>query len=280
MENNIQYFFRLLKENFLSFKGVDNNVKVSFKNDDNFSVMTFNLRRDAPGDGENNWQYRREHVIEMISHYQPDVICFQEVMPTMAKYLIHKLSNYYDNAGVEVFTNREMRKCNLVFGEGLFTMWRKDRFSFVDKKVVKLFDGRKINLRRFMDVTLNYNGKDFHVINTHFCHKSKDAQNKSFKKIYEHVRDFEEFYICGDFNTDKTYGNTDITLFMNNFSYNYKNENTDTTINFFGRKTSTSIIDYVFSSNASTDENIIYGYGDCKYLSDHNPVIVKYDVVC
>jgi endonuclease/exonuclease/phosphatase family metal-dependent hydrolase len=280
MESNTQYFFRLLKENFFSFRGVDNSVNISFKNDKGLSVMTFNIRRDTPNDGDNNWQYRREHVVEMISYYQPDVICFQEVMPTMAKYLIHKLSNYYDNAGVENFTNREMRKCNLVFGEGLFTMWRKDKFNFVGKKVVKIFDGRKINLRRFMDVTLNHNGKELHVINTHFCHMSVDARNASFKKIYEHVKDFKEFYICGDFNTDKTYKNTDITIFTNNFSYNYKKVDSDTTINFFGKRKSLDIIDYVFSNNVIVDENIIYGYGDCKYMSDHNPVIVKYDDVC
>jgi hypothetical protein len=75
------------------------------------------------------------------------------------------LSKYYDNSGVEIFTGREMKKSNFIFGEGLFVMWRKDIFDFKDKKVVKLFDGRKINLRRFIDVTLvdKENNEEIHV---------------------------------------------------------------------------------------------------------------------
>lgn len=278
MENNVKYFFRLLKENFKSFKKVDDSVIINFNIDNDLKIMTFNLRRDANGDGIHNWQYRREYVIQTIKEYQPDIICFQEVMPTMAKYLIHKLSRYYDNRGVEIFTNREMNKSNFIFGEGLFTMWRKDKFSFVDKKIEKLYDGRILNLRRFMDITLRYRETEIHVLNTHFCHINKECQRKSFKKIDEYVSKLNcDFYICGDFNADKTYKNTDIEIFMGKFSYNYKKQITDSTINSFGERTVHDIIDYVFSNQTVKDFNIITdSYEQCKFLSDHNPVIVYY----
>ena len=274
---NILYFFRLIKENFCYNGKIDNDIIIDFKDD--FKVMTFNLRRDAPGDAENNWQYRRDTVVEAIVKYAPDVICFQECMPTMAKYLIYRLSKYYDNAGVEVFTNREMRKCNLVFGEGLLTMWRKDLFDFDYKKVIKLFDGRKLNLRRMMDVNLidKSTGKDIHIINTHFCHISKDAQNKSFVVLKDYVKDFERFYAAGDYNTDKSYRNTDINLMMNDYSYNYKKQPSDTTICGWGKKTNTGeVIDYIFSNNDLKDFEIIYDKINNKYLTDHYPVINAY----
>lgn len=274
---NILYFFRLIKENFCYNGKIDNDIVIDFKDD--FKVMTFNLRRDVPGDAENNWQYRRDVVVEAIIKYAPDVICFQECMPTMAKYLIHRLSKYYDNAGVEIFTNREMRKCNLVFGEGLLTMWRKDLFDFDYKKVIKIFDGRKINLRRIMDVCLidKSTRKDVHVINTHFCHMSCDAQNKSFVLLKDYVKYFERFYAAGDYNTDKNYKGTNIGIMMNTYSHNYKKKDTDTTINYFGRQKSTKIIDYIFSNNDLKDFEIIYDKINDKYLTDHYPVINKYE---
>jgi endonuclease/exonuclease/phosphatase family metal-dependent hydrolase len=159
-------------------------------------------------------------------------------------------------------------------------MWRKDIFDFKDKKVVKLFDGRKINLRRFIDVILvdKENNEEIHVINTHFCHKSKDAQNKSFVVLKDYVEKLERFYACGDYNTDKAYKNTYITLMMDKYSYNYKKKTTDTTICGYGNKTNTGrIIDYIFSNQPLSDfEIIINGYG-CNYLTDHYPVCNYYE---
>ena len=280
MKNNILYFFRLIKELFC-FKKIDNNVTFDFSQKEKFKVMTFNIRRDVPGDAENNWQYRRDSIIEMIQEYQPDIICFQEVMPTMAKFLIHKLGNYYDNSGVEIFTNREMSKSCFIFGEGLLTMWRKDIFKREKKKkIVKLFDGRKINLRRFMDVELVHkeSNKKIHVINTHFCHKSKDAQNKSWVVLKNYVKDFERFYACGDYNTDKTYRNVKIHLMMDDYSYNYKKKPSDTTISGYGNKENTGqVIDYIFSNNKLNDFEIITKKYNDRYLSDHFGVINTYD---
>jgi endonuclease/exonuclease/phosphatase family metal-dependent hydrolase len=275
-ETNISYFFRLLKENFCYNGKVDNDIMIDFR--EGFRVMTFNIRRDAPGDGENNWQHRRDAAVKAIAKYAPDVICFQECMPTMAKYLIYRLSKYYDNAGVEIFTGREMRKSNLVFGEGLLTMWRKDLFDFKYKKVVKLFDGRWINLRRFMDVGLivKATGQQVNIINTHFCHKSKEAQNKSYEKLKDYVSKLNRFYACGDYNSDKTYRNTKINLMMDDYSYNYKKKSSDTTITSYGRNNKTGqVIDYIFSNNELKDFEIL-----CEtdpYISDHNPVVNVYD---
>jgi endonuclease/exonuclease/phosphatase family metal-dependent hydrolase len=280
MKKYINYFFRLIKECFIWRKRIDESINIDFNKKSDFRIITFNLRRDTPDDGSNNWVYRRESAVNMIIDYCPDIICFQECMPTMAKYLIYRLSKYYDNSGVEIFTGREMKKSNFIFGEGLFVMWRKDIFDFNDKKVVKLFDGRKINLRRFIDVILvdKENNEEIHVINTHFCHKSKDAQNKSFVVLKDYVEKLERFYACGDYNTDKAYKNTYITLMMDKYSYNYKKKTTDTTICGYGNKTNTGrIIDYIFSNQPLSDfEIIINGYG-CNYLTDHYPVCNYYE---
>lgn len=279
MKKNIQYFFRLIKELFC-FRKIDNSITFDFSQKDKFNVMTFNIRRDTPNDKENCWKFRRDSIIEMIQEYEPDIICFQEVMPTMARFLIHKLGNYYDNSGVEVFTNREISKSCLIFGEGLLTMWRKDLFLREKKKnVVKLFDGRIINLRRFMDIELIHKEtkEKIHVINTHFCHLNKTTQNKSFAKLDEYVSKLNtRLYICGDFNCDKTYRNTDINIMMDKFSYNYKHQPSDGSMSFFGKKSCNEVVDYIFSNNDLEDFEIITKKYNNKCLSDHYAIINTY----
>lgn len=275
----IKYFFRLIKENFCFNNITDKNIKINFSENNDFRVLTFNIRRDSLSDGQNNWIYRRDAIIDMIQEYHPDIICFQEIMPHMAKFLISKLGEFYDNYGIEIFTNHKLDKSNFLFGEGLMTLWRKDLFTFQDKTIIKLFDKRIINLRRFVDITLinKQNDEIIHVINTHFCHLSKQAQNKSFHKLYSYVNNLNSiFYACGDYNTDKTYRDTDISLMMNKFSYNYKHNPSDGTINLFSENRYGAVIDYIFSNNQLIDFEIITKNFGNIFLSDHYAVLNTY----
>jgi endonuclease/exonuclease/phosphatase family metal-dependent hydrolase len=280
LKNNVSYFFRLIKENYCyNGIGIDESILMKFNNTSNFKVMTFNIRRDAVGDGENNWIYRRDSIINMIIDNAPDVICFQEVMPNAAKYLIHKLSKYYDNYGIETFTNKDISKSNLIFGEGLFIMWRKDLFEVENKRISKLFDGRKINLRRFIEVRLKniITGEYINVINTHLCHKSKTARDKSVELLYNYVKTLNnKFYLCGDFNTSKTLEDSKISLLLTDYSYNYGKSQNETTTNSFGKSISNHIIDYIFSNDELYIYKIITDSYGIKYLSDHYPVLNIY----
>ena len=144
METTRQWLWRIIKSHFNNKPNKD--IIIEFKH--NLHIMTFNIRRDVAKDGKNNWQYRKEAIVEMIKQTAPDIICMQEVMPQMAKYLKSQLSKYYNCKGLEYFTGREITKSFCILGEGLLTFYRKDRFDFVDKQKIKLCDGRKINLRR------------------------------------------------------------------------------------------------------------------------------------
>ena len=267
-----EYICRLIKELFIF-----NNCAVDFHFNDSQStkIMTFNIRRDSLEDDQNNWIYRRDSIIEMLQHETPDIICFQEVMPTAAKFLIGKLSKFYDNAGLAIFMNKDLASCNMIFDEGLLIMWRKDLYELVDKNIEKLFDGRKINLRRFVDVTLKRkdNNECFNVINTHFCHISDKLQEESLKKILTYVQDLKEFYICGDLNTDVT-RNKKLSDLISNHSYNQRKSDTDTSINWFGKTKANRIIDYIICNKPVIDSKILTDNFSVSYLSDHYPVIV------
>ena len=265
----LQWLFRITKEHFGNKP--NNDITIEFKA--GLKVMTFNIRRDTVKDGKNNWQYRKEAIIQMIVDQTPDIICMQEVMPHMAKFLKAKLSKYYDCCGLECFTNGEITKSWCVLGEGLLTMYRKDRFKLCNKEIIKLFDGRKINLRRAFVTYLKdvYTHRYIDVINTHFCHKSDDAREKSFNKLrdwYQKNSHIYETIFCGDFNC-KIGSLYFETLF-------YRNPASELgSINFFSGA-SKNTIDFIFSNIPYNESKVIREDYGVKFLSDHWPIMNTY----
>ena len=57
-------------------------------------LMTFNLRFANPGDGFNQWDYRKELVTETILRYAPDLLATQEGQVPQLDYLAGHLSGY------------------------------------------------------------------------------------------------------------------------------------------------------------------------------------------
>ena len=278
METTIQWLWRITKSHFNN--KINDDINISYFNN-NLRIMTFNIRRDVPKDDKNNWQYRKEAIVEMIADVAPDIICMQEVMPHMAKYLKSQLSEHYDCKGLECFTGRELTKSFCILGEGLLTFYRKNRFDFIKKRKIKLFDGRKINLRRAFCIEIydNFTYNKCNIVNTHFCHLNNSCKAKSFDKLrYLYVtkwnKNFNNTYICGDFNSEVYKNETGIGLFIRNFSYNKPDEHG--TINFFSGNTGRTI-DFIFGDRTVKESKIIRNsYGATKFLSDHYPVLNIY----
>ena len=58
-------------------------------------LVTFNIRCDYGQDGDNNFEYRKPFILEKLTAEQPDIICFQEVLPHVAIWLKENLADYY-----------------------------------------------------------------------------------------------------------------------------------------------------------------------------------------
>ena len=54
-------------------------------------TVTFNLRMDTPDDGPHRFLYRREVIVARIRREKPDILGFQEALPSMYDYLREKL---------------------------------------------------------------------------------------------------------------------------------------------------------------------------------------------
>lgn len=269
-KETLKWLWRITKENFGN--KADDSIHIEFDKTNDLKVMTFNIRRDNLKDGDNNWRYRKDAIVEMIADVKPDIICMQEVMPHMAKFLKSKLSKYYDCCGVECFTNGEITKSLCIVGEGLLTMYRKDRFKLCSKEIIKLFDGRKINLRRAYVTKLqdSFTPNRLNVVNTHFCHKSETAREKSFDRLLDYWRVNSLF--AGDFNVDVSQSEKLQKNFAIHFDYM---ASPNGTINFFSGP-SGKTIDYIFSDLNIYEAKVIREEYGVKFLSDHWPVVNTY----
>lgn len=271
----IKWFFRVIRDNF-SYKEKYSKCNLISKNGE-LTIMTFNIRRDSVKDGIFNWQNRKTSIIKMINEYAPDIICMQEVMPHMAKFLISELEGCYNNVSLESFTNQPLDKTWCILGEGLLTFYKKGKFQKLDSNYMKLFDGRLINVRRMLSINLlDENNKLLHVYNTHFCHKNRNARKKSFEKILNHIKEqnLSNVYIAGDFNTELSWANNGVELFLNEFTCNLPDSGG--TINSYLESDNNITIDFVFSDKQHIKNEVIRNEYDIKYLSDHYPVLLTY----
>jgi endonuclease/exonuclease/phosphatase family metal-dependent hydrolase len=57
-------------------------------------VMSYNIRYDAPNDGENLWDIRKEKLSALMAYYNVDFIGTQEVQHHQLEYLLQKLPTH------------------------------------------------------------------------------------------------------------------------------------------------------------------------------------------
>ena len=57
-------------------------------------VISYNIRYDNPDDGENNWKYRKETLINYFNENKPDLVGMQEVLITQLSFLDKSLDEY------------------------------------------------------------------------------------------------------------------------------------------------------------------------------------------
>src|SRR6056300_1530208 len=60
----------------------------------NYKAMTYNIRLDVKTDGENAWDYRKEHLFNQVLFLQPDILGIQEGLPHQVKHLKKKLRGF------------------------------------------------------------------------------------------------------------------------------------------------------------------------------------------
>lgn len=145
------------------------------------SVMSFNLRYDNKGDGENRWDLRKEAVVDCIKDYKPDLLGTQEGLSHQIEYLEEALEGY-----TRIGVAREDGKKD---GEYTAIFFNNSRFEFISNEHSWLSEtpnkptfGWDAACKRLTTVVVlkdKKSGETIHYMNTHFDHEGKEARRQS-----------------------------------------------------------------------------------------------------
>ena len=249
--------------------------------------MSYNIRYDNSWDDLNNWEIRKDKVVEIFTDYNPGIIGIQEGLINQIQYIDSSLINY-DHFGV----GRDDGKSK---GEFCSIFYDRNRYMLNDHSTFWLSEmpdhvsvGWDAALERICTYGLfkdRKSGDSFWVFNTHFDHMGLVAREKSSKLILDKMDKVNHenlpTILMGDFNSmpksqpikkikSKLFDGLDISVKeLNGPIGTYNAFNTDLPIE--------KRIDYIFVNDFKVDAytHINDRLNDNRHISDHLPVLIK-----
>lgn len=171
------------------------------------NIISFNIRFNNPGDGENAWPNRIEMVNGLLNFYEPDIFGLQEALYQQILDIEEGLPGYKwfgvgrddgDKAGEFMPIFYDSRKYILV-EEGHF--WLSEDCT----KPGLGWDAACNRITTWGKFQSKVTGKRFFVFNTHFDHMGVEARKNSSILIREKIEEFTHeknlpTILTGDFN--------------------------------------------------------------------------------
>jgi endonuclease/exonuclease/phosphatase family metal-dependent hydrolase len=253
------------------------------------TVLSFNIRYDNPGDGEDRWAKRREQAVTVIRDHAPDVVGLQEALKGQLDDLGKALEGY-GRIGVGRDDGKER-------GEYSAILYRMDRLEVVEDGTFWLsgtpetpgsasWGNRVVRVCTWARFREKQSGAVFYLFNTHLDHQNQPSREKSAALICERIASragmAEPVIVTGDFNAGEK--NAAVlamvgpeTGLVDSFRVAHPDETQVGTFNGFGKSVGTEKIDYVFVPKMAT----VRGAGidrrskDGRYPSDHFAVWAK-----
>lgn len=255
---------------------------------DSYKMMTYNIRYDNPGDGENTWSKRKAFLSDQIAYNEPDIFGIQEGLYHQVQYLDSVFVDYaYLGVGRDdgkakgefsaLFYNKQKLK---VIKEGTFWL------SETPDQISVGWDAAMERICTYGLFENKTNKARFWVFNTHFDHIGDVARVKSAILILEKIAEFNTnnlpVIVMGDFNlTPETEPIQLLSEVLNDSKQASlaKPFGPSGTFNAFEfSKPVLDRIDYIFTSKNQVEVlkyAVLSDSKDCKYPSDHLPVIVE-----
>ncbi len=249
--------------------------------------VTFNIRCDWGQDGNNCFEYRKPLILEKINREQPDIICFQEVLPHIAVWLKKNLTDYYvvgcgrgktlDSEQMTIAYRKD--HMNLIHME---TWWLSKTPNVPGSRYEEQSDyPRTATEAVFQDMETE---KVFRVVNTHLDHEGQGARRQGLMQIVKKLAEEVVWadvptVLVGDFNAEPD--SEEMAVLLENRDFvNATNDIGVTYHGYHGEESAypgdgvTSSIDYIFLKGNWVCE-AVEKWKDHKegvYLSDHYPV--------
>lgn len=168
-------------------------------------VMTFNIRYGTAHDRQNNWPNRQDMVVNMLRHYDADIIGTQELLPFQADYITHWLPEYRWFGAPRNHEQLPERSAILYKWRELVpmesgTFWLSETPTVFASTSWNTSVARVATWARFHHLET---GTTFFVYNTHLDHISQDARLNGTRVILEHAKEHAADHpvvFMGDFN--------------------------------------------------------------------------------
>jgi len=250
------------------------------------SVMTYNIKLDYPKEGDNSWTNRKPFFINQIKFHEPDILGVQEAMPNQMKDMGELLEDY-NHVGVGRDDGKDEGEYSAIFyNKNKFRVLESSTFwlSQTPEQVSMGWDAvcnRICTYALFQDMAT---GKKFWMFNTHFDHVGVEARKNSAVLIIEKINEINTenhpVILSGDFNMEDTHESIHLIKQKLKDSKDISKlvfGPLGTFNNFEFDKPVTRRIDFIFVSlDIIVDKYAVLSDSwDCKYPSDHLPVILK-----
>ena len=153
-------------------------------------ILTYNIKYDNINDTVNNWNDRKIAMVELLKHYEPDIIGMQEVLHHQLTYLDKQLSNF-SAIGVGRDDGKEKGEYSpILYNSKKYKLLDSNTF-WLSKTPEKISVGWDASLERICTYALfeDLNSrKQFWVFNTHFDHRGTMAREKSVELIVKKIK--------------------------------------------------------------------------------------------
>ena len=246
-------------------------------------LVTLNIRCDFGQDGENNFEYRKDLILKKIAQEKPDMICFQEVLPHIAKWLKENLTEYYV---IGCGRSPELRD------EQVSIAYRKDRLNLMEMQSYWLSETPYVPASRYAEQSICpricnealfedlETGKVFRIVNTHLDHIGAQARILGLRQILEKLKT-EQLYpdaptmITGDFNAEPQ--DPEFEILKEYPEYTNVTEHIGITYHGFTEEDHPCSIDFLLvKGDIKTGEPVKWTDKEGNvWLSDHYPVCVE-----
>ncbi|MEM1321612.1 MAG: endonuclease/exonuclease/phosphatase family protein [Bacteroidota bacterium] len=253
------------------------------------TLMSFNIRYNNPNDGDNQWEYRKQHIVDMVTFYSPDIMGIQEGLQDQVRYLDTHLVEY-KFVGVG-------RDDGATQGEYAAILYNTTKFRVLSSRTYWLSEtpdkvsvGWDASMERIATFAqfLHKETKDtLYVFNCHFDHRGAEARKQSAVLITNLLKAQglanQQVVVMGDLNCEPSEAPMTIFASMLEDSYRISQQKpygpTGTWSSFDTATVATKRIDYILTKNSKV---LQYAHIDDRrpgnlHLSDHLPVLVQID---
>ncbi|MDO6492292.1 MULTISPECIES: endonuclease/exonuclease/phosphatase family protein [unclassified Cellulophaga] len=246
-------------------------------------AMTYNIKYDNTRDTINNWNYRKDKMVDLIQHYNPSFLGIQEGLHNQVNYLNINLPKY-NYIGVGRDDGKEKGEYSAIYYNNDFKLITSNTF-WLSTTPNKISVGWDAAMERICTYGLFQHKKTkqyFWVFNAHFDHIGVEARKNSAKLIVEKIKTLNTknypVIIMGDFNVTPT--TEAITTITNYIPDSYSISKTAPygpkgTFNGFTDHILTKRIDYIFAKHLNVLSVTIIDdrLDNNKHISDHLPVL-------